>query len=98
MIIDNLANHRPDNFWKSKCLMAQLKTTAWQYLRYPVAFLRRIGRNSFFLFIFNIQKEIVKSVASSRNLSTAWYMTSLRQAVGNDMKKIFITFDFHILH
>ena len=38
--------------------MAQLETTAWQYLRCPVAFLRRMGR-----IFLNIQKEIVKSGA-----------------------------------
>ena len=139
-----LANHRPANFWKSKCSMAHLETTAWQYLRCPVAFLRRIGR------IFsNIEQEIVRSQcprnfeghtgprtrinskisgpASQLQVSTAgtyvictnycqssrtckclicqpppppppnlvpnleiWVprgMTSLRQAVGNDMKK-----------
>ena len=32
MIIINLANHRAANLWKSKFLIAQLETTAWQYL------------------------------------------------------------------
>ena len=52
--------------------MAQLETTAWQYLRWPVAiFLRRMGR-IYCLSFFHIQKEIVKSGALSRNLSTTY--------------------------
>ena len=48
-----------------------------------------------FIFIFfNIQKEIG---AESQNLSTAWYDLTLpgRRKL---YEKIFITFDFHILH
>ena len=44
--------------------MAQLKTTAWQYLRWPVAFFTMHGKDFFFIsFCFYIQKEIVKSGA-----------------------------------
>ena len=43
--------------------MAQLETTAQQYLRCSVAFLRRMGRIYFFNFFYNIQKEIAKSGA-----------------------------------
>ena len=76
--------------------MAQLKTTAWQYLRCPVAFLATHGKDSFFFF-FNIQKEIVRSGAESQNFSTAWYDFTLpgRRKL---YEKIFFTFDFHILH
>ena len=59
----NIANHRPANFWKSKCLMAQLETTTWPYLRCPVAFFATHGKDFFYDFFFNIQKKIVRSGA-----------------------------------
>ena len=52
--------------------MAQLQTTAWQYLRWPVAFFATNGKDFFSIFFFYIQKEIVKSGALSRNLSTMY--------------------------
>ena len=39
--------------------MAQVETTAWQYLCCPVAFLRRMGR----IYFFNNQKETLKGGA-----------------------------------
>ena len=43
--------------------MAQLEHTAWQYLRWPVAFFATHGKGLFFIYFFYIQKEIVKSGA-----------------------------------
>ena len=45
--------------------MAHFETTAWQYLRWPVAFFATNGKDLFFIFIY-IQKEILKSGALSR--------------------------------
>ena len=50
--------------------MTQLETTAWQYLRWPVALFATNG--TFFFLFFYIQKEIVKDGALSRNLSTTY--------------------------
>ena len=73
--------------------MAQLETTAWQYLRCPEAFFATHEKDLFF--IFNIQQEIVRSGAQSRNLSTPWYDFT-PPGRGKWYEKIFITFDFHI--
>ena len=55
----------------SLVVSAQLETTAWQHLRWPVAFFATNGKD-FFLVLFYIQKEILKSGALSRNMSTTY--------------------------
>ena len=86
-LLINLANRRGANFWKSKCLMAQLETTAWQYLRCPVVFFVMHGKDLFFYFLFLTFKRKLWKVVYNHEISVPHGMTSLRQAVGNDMKK-----------
>ena len=43
--------------------MAQLITTAWQYLRCPEAFFAMHEKDLFIFIFFNIQQEIVRSGA-----------------------------------
>ena len=65
--------------------MAQLKTTAWQYLRCPVAFFATHGKD--FVIIFLTFKRKLWAVVPNHEIWAPRGMTSLRQAVGNDMKK-----------
>ena len=76
--------------------MAQLKTTAWQYLHWPVAFFVTNGKD-LFLFFSYIQKEIVKVVPYHKIwVPRTWYDYT-PPGRGKWYEKIFITSDFHIL-
>ena len=66
--------------------MTQLKTTAWQYLRYPVAFFVTHGKD-LFINLFLTFKRKLWEVVPNHEIWVRRGMTSLRQAMGNDMKK-----------
>ena len=78
--------------------MAQLETTAWQYLRWPVAFFSDEWEG-FIFFIFHLHSKgnCEKWCLITKFENHVRGMTTLRQAVGNDMK-IFITsvFTFYL--
>ena len=65
--------------------MAQLETTAWQYLRCPEAFFATHEKDFFFFFL-TFNRKLWK-VVPNHEIWVPRGMTSLHQAVGNDMKK-----------
>ena len=84
--IDPNMIEQPRNFWKKKCLMAQLETTAWQYLRWPVAFFATNRNDLFFLHIKgNCEKWCLITKFEYVHVHG---MTTLRQAVEMIWKNI----------
>ena len=75
--------------------MAHLKTTAWQYLRWPVAvfFWRRMGRVYFLFFLHSKGNCDEWCLITKFEYVHVCGMTTLHQAVGNDMK----TYSLHLI-
>ena len=66
--------------------MTQFKTTAWQYLHCPEAYFATHGKD-LFIHLFLTFKRKLWEVVPNHEIWVWRGMTSLRQAMGNDMKK-----------
>ena len=76
--------------------MAPLKTTTWQYLRWPVAFFG--DEEEGFIFFLHSKGNCAKWCLITKFEYHLCGMTTLRQAVGNDMKKysLHLTLTFYL--